>query len=205
MDKINEVKRLKKLLDDGIITEEDFANQKRKLFELEEAEQKQEKKEGLKFFENYEKELIEELRNEEKEKIEDNKEDSKKIDYYEKERLKAKARLEAQEEIRKQRIEQRNTTIKKGVDTTVNKTKIILKWIITAFLIITGIGAFMQTEKGGAMYIIDGILCIILGLMACPAITTSTTKMEIYTKYKKGIVIVITILLLILLSIEGNT
>ena len=133
MDKIVEVKRLKKLLDDGIITEEDFVNQKRKIFELEEFNNIENKQKSI---DDYEAELIKECETKEKDSMEE---------YYKKEKLKEKAKLDAKEEIRKQREEGRNKQIREGI----NICKNIFKWILTIFLMLMGIGSFISIAEVG--------------------------------------------------------
>ena len=194
MDKIVEVKRLKKLLDDGIITEEDFVNQKRKIFELEEfnniveddiaIENKQ------KSIDDYEAELIKECETKEKDSMEE---------YYKKEKLKEKAKLDAKEEIRKQREEGRNKQIREGI----NMCKNIFKWILTIFLMLMGIGSFISIAEVGIIYLASGILFILLSLMTCPLITENTKKFEKYTKYKKTIVFIVIIIIFVLMCIAG--
>lgn len=211
MDKIAEVKKLKELLDEGLITEEDFTNQKRKVLELEDieiVEEKQLEKESVlqdneerkvRNIDDYEKELIEETKLEEDKEDKEEKKDEQN-EYYEKEKIKERAKLEAKEEIRKQRIEEREQTIQKGV----TKLKTVLKWILTVFLILMGIGSFMSVAEGIIAYLVAGIIFILLGLMACPTITNITNKYEMYTKYKKNIVIIMTVILLALMAVAGS-
>ena len=97
MDKIEEIRELKKLLDDGVITEEDFAREKSKILgisieekiEDEEQEDRTIHKINVDEYIN-EKETNNVINNEENiHKKESNE------DFYEKERLREKARLDA--------------------------------------------------------------------------------------------------------------
>ena len=113
MDKIEEIRELKKLLDDGVITEEDFAREKSKILgisieekiEDEEQEDRTIHKINVDEYIN-EKETNNVTNNEENiHKKESNE------DFYEKERLREKARLDAREELLKQRKEELNKNI----------------------------------------------------------------------------------------------
>lgn len=194
MDKIIEVKRLKKLLDDGIITEEDFVNQKRKIFELEELNNIVEDditiENKRKSLDDYETELVKESETKEKDSMEE---------YYKKEKLKEKAKLDAKEEIRKQRAEDKNKQIRNGI----NICKNIFKWILTIFLMLMGIGSFMSIADVGIIYLASGILFILLSLMTCPLITENTKKFKKYIKYKKTIVFIVIIIIVVLMCIAG--
>lgn len=221
MDKIEEVKKLKSLLDDGVITEEDFSKQKKKLLEIDNIEVEQKDTANhlpetkISSLDEYEKKLtqevdenkiVEENVKKENEAIRENFEESpnkdeENSDYYEKEKLKERAKLDAKEELKKQKASERNATIKDVTNTGVSKILTILKWIITIFMIFCGIVSIGTSSESGGMYIIYGILMILIGLMACPYVTKFTTKFETYTKYKKIIVICLVILLLILMAV----
>ena len=204
MDKLEEVKKLKQLLDEGIISEEDFKQQKAKLLGLGSDIINAEKNEEIiekdtrgktKSLEDYEKELLEES-NKEK----DNKEEKKKQneDIYEKEKLKIKAKLDAEEEIRTKRRTEQKLVVDKGV----NKLKRILKWILATCLWIIGITSItsIMTLSNGFIDLIVGIIMLLLGCMACPKITDYTKKYETYTKHKTLFAWILVILSIILIS-----
>lgn len=188
MDKLEEIKKLKQLLDEGIIDENDFQGKKSKILGLAEKEtdKVEETTKGTnvegKTLDDYEKELLMQLEEKSETKSED--------DYYQQEKIKARAKLDAQEEIRSKRKAEQKTILNKEV----NKTKRILKWFLAGFLWLFGIGSVCTAIESGIMYIPLGILTIILGFMACPKITDITQKYQTYTTYKKVIVWIIVII-----------
>lgn len=202
MDKLEELRDLKKLLDEGVIDEEDFTIQKRRLLDLDLPEKKEEpiiereesQEESL---EEYEKELRKEV--EEAEKSQDETKDELN-NYYEKMRLQELGKLDAHEEVRKERIAERNAAVNTGV----NKLKNLFKWVLTMFLLISGVGTLVQPEENFVLTISAGILFIILGIMACPTITGYTKEFRMYTKLKTIIAIVLTLILLVLLFKLGS-
>lgn len=203
MDKLEEVKKLKQLLDDGIIDEIDFKMKKTQILGISsETSKKEEFKEVVeernknKSLDDYEKELIEQSEVVEEEK-------SKTIlnndDYYQQEKLKARAKLEVEEEIRSKRRAEQKTVVDKGV----NKAKRILKWILAVFLWIFGIGAICTAIESGIVYVPLGILTLILGGMACPKITDKTQEYPTYTVHKTAIVWIIVIIWMIFSMVGG--
>jgi len=201
MDKIEEIRELKKLLDDGVITEEDFAREKSKILgisieekiEDEEQEDRTIHKINVDEYIN-EKETNNVTNNEENiHKKESNE------DFYEKERLREKARLDAREELLKQRKEELN----KNITGFSNKMISFIKGVLAVVLIIFGIALISGTTKE-ILNLPIGIIFIILGLMSSPKITNKTKEYEMYTKYKKIIVWMFIILLFILISITGR-
>ena len=201
MDKIEEIRELKKLLDDGVITEEDFAREKSKILgisieekiEDEEQEDRTIHKINVDEYIN-EKETNNVTNNEENiHKKESNE------DFYEKERLREKARLDAREELLKQRKEELN----KNITGFSNKMISFIKGVLAVVLIIFGIASISGTTKE-ILNLPIGIIFIILGLRSSPKITNKTKEYEMYTKYKKIIVWMFIILLFILISITGS-
>ena len=201
MDKIEEIRELKKLLDDGVITEEDFAREKSKILgisieekiEDEEQEDRTIHKINVDEYIN-EKETNNVTNNEENiHKKESNE------DFYEKERLREKARLDAREELLKQRKEELN----KNITGFSNKMISFIKGVLAVVLIIFGIALISGTTKE-ILNLPIGIIFIILGLMSSPKITNKTKEYKMYTKYKKIIVWMFIILLFILISIAGS-
>lgn len=202
MDKLEEIKKLKQLLDEGVIDEIDFKNKKAQILGLYKENQRAEKvveeetknTTKSKSLEEYERELMKQT------EIEDNRNKSNtksNDDFYQREKLKAKARLDAEEEIRnKRRAEQR-----KVVDKGVNKTKRILKWVLAVILWLFTISSFCIAKDSGLVYIPTGILFLVLGCMACPKITDKTQKYEAYTMHKIAIVWIILIIMLALVII----
>ncbi len=205
MDKLEEVKILKQLLDDGVINEEDFKKQKAKILELkiennndvseDIIEVKKDSKSKSKTLDEYEKELLqqselEEINDVEKNKVKEN------SDFYEKERLKVKAKLDAEEELKASKRAKQKEVVDKGI----NKTKRIFKWVLAVFLWLAGIGSITSYENG-IINVIMGLFCILLGCMACPKITDYTQKYETYTMHKTVIIWVIVILWMALLVI----
>ena len=204
MDKLEEVKKLKKLLDEGIIDEEDFAKKKSELLgiskeitSVEKEETKKETKPKSKSLDDYEKELMEQSENVEEniEKSNSNNAD----DYYQKEKAKIRAKLDAEEEIRKNRKAEQKVV----VDKSINKTKRIFKWILAAICWMGGIACVCMVSDW-FMNLPEGIIFLILGCMACPKITDYTVnnqKLTAYTKHKTAIVWILIILWIALVCI----
>ncbi len=202
MDKLEEVKKLKQLLDDGIINDEDFKIKKAQILGItsevpeEQEESVDEVRTKSKSLDDYEKELIKQSKVIEEEKLDTKLED----EYYRREKLKEKAKLDAKEEMRsKIRNEQ-----KEFINEKVNKTKRILKWILAVFLFVFGITSISISTKNGILYIPLGIIIIVLGCMACPKITDKTQKYQSYTMHKTAIVWIIVVIWLVLCIISGN-
>lgn len=194
MDKLEEIKKLKNLLDDGIINEEDFAREKAELLgintdktkdeEQREVLNKEENKSKSKSLEEYERELMEQ--NKAKEALD------------EKEKLKVKTIPNAVED-RDKIGEEQKENVNKGV----TKAKRIFKWILTVMLWLFVIGSFGAAAESGWVMIPSGIIMLILGFMACPKITDitqSNSKFDVYTKHKTLIVWILVILWIILIN-----
>lgn len=198
MDKIEEVKKLKQLLDDKIIDEEDFKAKKAQILGIQtEGLEEREINTKSKSLDDYEKELLKQSNKIiETESLENKLED----EYYKQEKIKAKARLEAEEEIRSKKRKEQKDFVNQGI----NKTKRIIKWILTIFLLIFGIASIGVTKENGVMYIPLGILTLVLGGLACPKITDKTQKYQGYTKYKTAIIWIIIILWIVLCMIAGT-
>jgi len=198
MDKLEEVKKLKQLLDDGIIDENDFAQKKAEILGIvkeETTEEEQKKETKSKSLDDYEKELMaqSEIGEETNEKSQTKAND----DYYQKEKLKAKAKLDAEEEIRAKRRNETKVAVKKGV----NGTKKILKWILAIALWIFGVASICVAFSSRWFYIPMGIIMILQGCLACPKITDYTQnnpKFEAYNMHKTMIVIITVIVWVVL-------
>lgn len=196
MDKLEEVKKLKQLLDDGIIDEDDFKNKKAQILGItskedhtEVQEPETEVKTKSKSLDDYEKELLEQSDKEEKSSTKAN------DDYYQQEKIKERAKLDAQEEIRSKRRAEQKAVVDKGVNT----TKRVLKWILAVALWLFAIGSFCVISTSGIYYLPIGILALVLGCMACPKITDKTQKFEAYTIHKTAIVWILVIALFVVM------
>ena len=202
MDKLEEVKKLKKLLDDGIIDEDDFKRKKAEILGtaketkvevVEEKEDNKTTKAKSKSLDDYEKEL---LAQSEKEEASNEKSSTKaNDDFYQQEKLKARAKLDAEEEIRNKRKAETKAAVDKGV----NSTKQVFKWILAVALWIFGIASVCTAFESGWVYIPMGLIMILQGCMACPKITEKTQKFEAYTMHKT-IIVIITVVVWVVLA-----
>lgn len=203
MDKLEEIKKIKQLLDEGIIDENDFKTKKAQILGIESKTQNEkenveivkEKEAKSKSLDDYEKKLTEQLEKVKEEKLETKMKD----DYYQQEKLKVKAKLDVEEEMRSKRRAEQKSVVNKGI----NKTKRILKWILTVFLLIFGIASIFTVTESRIVYIPLGILTLALGGMTCPKITDKTQKYEAYTMHKTTIVWIIVIVWIVLCMIGG--
>lgn len=205
MDKLEEVKKLKQLLDDGIIDEEDFKKKKAQILgissnktevaeeNLEEIEEVKSTKTKSKSLDDYEKELL--AQSEKEEQSNEKSVTKANDDYYQQEKLKARAKLDAEEEIRNKRKAETKAAVDKGVD----KTKKIFKWILAVALWIFGIASVCTAFESGLVYIPMGLIMILQGCMACPKITEKTQRFEAYTMHKT-IIVIITIVVWVVLA-----
>lgn len=146
-----------------------------------------------KSLDEYEKELL-------KQSVIEDKAEQKSVtqtndDYYQREKLKEKAKLDAKEEIRSKRRAEQKVVVDKGV----NKIKRIIKWIIAFILWIFAIACFSIIGSNGMVYLPLGLLVLILGVMSCPKITDITQKYETYTKHKTIIVWILVIILFVIM------
>lgn len=211
MNKIEEIKELKALLDEGVITEEEFSEQKKRLLEIENVTVEQQDttpppSESKMSLDDYEKKLIQEIE-ESKTAEEINKEEINKGENnnsYDKELLKKRAKLEADEAKRKKRGLRKNTKAEK---TDNNKVEIydvgltVLKWILTVFMFLLAVIQFSMISDYGKNYAVYGAFFVLFALMACPPITRFTSLFRTYTKFKKYIVIFLVILLFVLIGV----
>lgn len=202
MDKIEEIKKLKQLFDDGVITNEEFLIQKQKILGItldektSNASTEQNNKNNSNLDE-YENELLKQINEEKQKNIDKNDEENE--NFYEREKLKEKAKLEAQEEIREKRTTKRNKMIKDNINSAKNKMTKILKWILAVCCWLITLGSFSAISQS-VLNIPIGIIFMVLGILACPTITEFTTKYAIYTRNKKWIVIVLIIIAIILMN-----
>lgn len=206
MDKLDEVKKLKNLLDEGIIDEDDFKRKKAEILGLSKKEdinvspkieEKKETKTKSKSLDEYEKELIEQSDIEDE--VEEKSSSKNVDDFYQKEKAKARAKLDAEEEIRNKRKAETREAVNKGA----NKVKRIFKWILAVFCWMMGIASVCMVGDW-FMNLPEGILFLLLGCMACPKITDYTqnnSKFDAYTKHKTIIVWIIVILWIALVCI----
>lgn len=202
MDKLEEIKKLKQLLDEGIIDENDFKRKKSQVLGLAEEETKKDEEQTKntkvenKTLDDYQKELLEQS------EIEEEKSESKfSDDYYQQEKIKARAKLDAQEEIRLNKKADQKKIVNKGI----NKTKRLLKWVLSGFLWIFGIASIYTAVESGIIFILLGLLTIALGCMACPKITDATQKYQAYIMHKTAIVWIMVIIWIIFCMIGGST
>lgn len=207
MDKLEEVKALKKLLDEGVIDEEDFARKKSELLgdlkEVTSAEKVTEKEYSIKetnkesiSLDDYEKELIEQS-----EAVEESAENSSSNsieEYYQKEKAKVRAKLDAEEEMRKSRKAEQKVVVDKNI----TKAKRVFKWILAVMCWMYGISGICGN---GNLYrsLSEGMIVIVLGFMSCPKITDYTIhnpKFSAYTKHKAAIVWILIVLWIVVIS-----
>ena len=216
MDKLDEVKKLKQLLDEGIIDEDDFKRKKAQILglsgnnvkeelkeEVEEPKETKVNKTKSKSLDDYEKELMEQSEKSEQSEQKEIKVDSStesNDDYYQKEKLKARAKLDAEEEIRKNRKAEQKAVVDKGV----TKIKKIFKWILAVLCWMVALGTALSVVEGNIVVnIISMLIYLVLGCMACPKITDITqnnSKFDTYTKYKTLIVWILIIVWVVLIS-----
>ena len=208
MDNLEEVKKLKKLLDEGVIDEEDFSRKKSELLgiskkknyeviEDEKVKIKKETKTKNKSLDDYKKELLEESHKVEKNIEKSNSNDID--DYYQKEKAKIRAKLDAEEEVRKNKKAEQKVVVGKGI----SKAKRISKWILAIICWVCGFASVCLTGEW-FMYLPEGIIFLVLGCMACPIITDYTInnqKLILYTKTKIIVVWILIILWLILVCV----
>ena len=190
MNKIEEIKKLKQLLDDGIINNEEFTWQKQKILGLNAEDNNKNDYEKTNSLDDYESKLLKQLNEESNEEASSVKEPLDEKDFYNREKIKEKAKLEAQEEMK----EQRNKKIKEDINAGKEKILIIIKWVLAVFCWLGALGGFAN----GIKYLPYGIVFFLLGIMSCPSITKYTTKYKMYTNFKKWIVIGLVILLFLL-------
>lgn len=211
MNKIEEIKELKALLDEGVITEEEFSEQKKRLLEIENVTVEQQDttpspSESKMSLDDYEKKLIQEIE-ESKTAEEINKEEVNKGENnnsYDKELLKKRAKLEADEAKRKKRGLRKGAKAEKKDSEKVEIYDVgltVLKWILTVFMFLLAVIQFSMITDYGKNYAIYGAFFVLFALMACPPITRFTSLFRTYTKFKKYIVIFLVILLFLLIGV----
>lgn len=209
MDKLEEVKKLRQLLDEGIIDEDDFKKKKAQILGLagnntkeeikEETEDPKANKTKSKSLDDYEKELMEQ--SEQEDEVKEDSSTKSNDDYYQKEKLKARAKLDAEEEIRKNRKAEQKAVVDKGV----TKIKRIFKWILAVLCWIVALGTALGVVEGNIIVnIISVLIYLVLGCMACPKITDITqnnSKFDSYTKHKTLLVWILIIVWVVLISV----
>lgn len=184
MDNIEEVIKLKQLLDEGIIDEEDFRRKKAELLGIKKEystnpnnSKNNESKSSNNRLEDYEKELI--AQNELKEKYNNESSDSN-YNYYERLKLKAKVNLETEQEYRRQKREEQKEVLLKYTDT----LKFIVNWILAIVLWVSGTIFILASFSLHFVYFATGLIMLLQGSMLCPKTSERTVNFPTYTKYK---------------------
>lgn len=227
MDKIEELEKYKKLLDDGAITEDEFRLMKQKILGLKTDEEKAAEKQAER-----EKALaeIEKLREEKKraqeevqarEAAEQNRiiqeernrqEAARQAEQvrinqmqlqqaYNEEKAKEAARLDAARAQEMRIRQERNQKMQGTAKTAASVLKTVLLWIVAVFLILYAVGAF---SIGGIKYVLSGIDSLLLAVLCCPLITKkvkSIPKVAQYYGIKKIITIVLVILFFVIIIV----
>lgn len=199
MSQFKQLEQYKQLLDEGVITEEEFRKIKQKILGLKTDEEK-----NMEWQQGRAEALveIEKMRAEsEKVKAEGDWETSQaqqRQNYqniYEEEKAKERARLEALEEQKQKEKEEQKEMLTKVAKTTSGVVKKVLLWIITFILLLMTIGSFGAFP--GALGIITGLISLIIAVMACPLVTDKTRhieKLNVYYAHKKVIVTLLVII-----------
>lgn len=210
MDKIEELEKYKKLLDDGAITEDEFRLMKQKILGLKTDDEKAAEKQAER-----EQALAEiEKMREEKRRAQ---EEAQARELAEKQRQEAARQWQIAEQnrlIQEERQRQdaaraqemkirqeRNQKMQGTVKTAASVLKTVLLWIVTVFLILYTLGAF---GTGGIKYVLNGIDSLLLAVLCCPLITKkvkSIPKVEQYYGIKKIITIVLVILFFVIIIV----
>lgn len=198
MNNIEEIEKFKALLDQGVISKEEFLHQKQKILGLTSNKEKNSEIENI-----TNKKILEGKENFESEQSKTNTDIS---EIYEIEKAKQRAKLDAEQELKDtikkqyQDIENFNSEERdKRINEITNKILNSLKWVITIFLLILTLSAFISfNDDRNWKMIAIGIIYLLLGLMSCPSITRITTKYQKYTKYKKFIILFIFVLILLI-------
>lgn len=219
MDKIEELEKYKKLLDDGAITEDEFRLMKQKILGLktddEKAAEKQaEREQALAEIEKMReekrraqeeaqaRELAEKQRQEAARQAEQNRINQMQLQQtYNEEKAKEAARLDAARAQEMKIRQERNQKMQGTVKTAASVLKTVLLWIVTVFLILYTLGAF---GTGGIKYVLSGIDSLLLAVLCCPLITKkvkSIPKVEQYYGIKKIITIVLVILFFVIIIV----
>lgn len=204
MDKIEELEKYKKLLDDGAITEDEFRLMKQKILGLktddEKAAEKQaEREQALAEIEKMReekrraqeeaqaRELAEKQRQEAARQAEQNRINQMQLQQtYNEEKAKEAARLDAARAQEMKIRQERNQKMQGTAKTAASVLKTVLLWIVTVFLILYTLGAF---GTGGIKYVLSGIDSLLLAVLCCPLITKkvkSIPKVEQYYGIKKN-------------------
>ena len=219
MDKIEELEKYKKLLDDGAITEDEFRLMKQKILGLktddEKAAEKQaEREQALAEIEKMReekrraqeeaqaRELAEKQRQEAARQAEQNRINQMQLQQtYNEEKAKEAARLDAARAQEMKIRQERNQKMQGTAKTAASVLKTVLLWIVTVFLILYTLGAF---GTGGIKYVLNGIDSLLLAVLCCPLITKkvkSIPKVEQYYGIKKIITIILAILFFVIIIV----
>lgn len=197
MSQFEQLERYKKLLDDNIITEEEFRKIKQKILGLKEGENEAEQKEEA--AEPVERKAVEDQQNlsvAEMYKVYQN--------IYDEEKAKERARMEIRAEFeQKERYAEQQQYIKTA-KTTMDFVVEIILWPISLLFLLMAFGGLRSLKWPD---ICVGVLSLFLAIMACPLITKKTRHMEElkgYYKYKKVIVVLVVISLLVAFSFVGK-
>lgn len=191
------LKDFKRLLDEGIITQDEYDEQKRLLLGLPEEESQAKEDQSIDEDTSATKNDTAQLEIEQlKEKLEQEKDKNKELNQ----------QLQLQKEIFK---ETQTTTdqikqpeLKSPPSKNVRIVKIILDlfaWVITVFLVFLAFGAFVNPKLIDKF---DGVLLLLLVVMICPPLSKRLgKKFESVMKYKPYIILGIVLILIALIGI----
>lgn len=192
MDKIEELKKLKKLLDENIINEEEFLREKTKLLEYNNSKDNFE-------IEDYEKKLENELKLL-KEKQEFEKEEKT---------IKEQTKEKKKENLKKENLKKEKNKIhipKKQIIKILKIIKEIIVWIFSFLCFVTAFSIFIAYKKS-ALELVIGFTFVLLGAVISPEINRrmkKNTKFSKYFKVRKWIIIYLVLILFMMIASVGN-
>lgn len=183
MTEIEEIKKLKKLFDQGIINDVEFKMEKAKILGLDIP------------VENRVNDLSDEMKKFKKNKI------SEKImhrEHYSEKKDKITDEMTFQRNIKQKKTIYSKEKKKYQVKKIVEKLKKIILWALSIILWLFGIVSIGLFFNNGLIYLLLGIIMFVQGCMICPRITKYAEK---YNFYKKNRIIIIglTILLFVII------
>lgn len=211
MDKIEELEKYKKLLDDGAITEDEFRLMKQKILGLKTDEEKAAEKQAEREQALAEIEKMREEKRRAQEEVQA-REAARQAEQarinqmqlqqaYNEEKAKEAARLDAARAQEMKIRQERNQKMQGTAKTAASVLKTVLLWIVAVFLILYAVGAF---SIGGIKYVLSGIDSLLLAVLCCPLITKkvkSIPKVAQYYGIKKIITIVLVILFFVIIIV----
>lgn len=206
MDQIKELEKYKELLDEGVISEDEFRKLKQKLLGLKsdeekEIERQQEREEALAEVEKMRTEEAAKQAGVEREIQRQTQAKEEQTSYekiYAEEKAKEQARLEAiyeqEQKIKQERLEEAQRSLK-IVTRLVGK---VVCWILTVFCALIGSLSFIPSgNTNGAFNTVSAIFFLVFAAFACPPLSAKmkeNEKLAANWKYKKYIVIAFVIL-----------